>query len=356
MVTAATVLLSFALIATAYTGAVDPRVFPPACLLNMAFPVTALLSVVALIVLAIARNRLAWVMGAAILISSPALLNFAPVNMTISPETTRGKKSFTLMTFNALHWQDYGRDGIPDPNPSLSYVMAMKPDILVVQESLVGLASLRKSSFNPLDTIRKVYPFRCSDNSDPGLAVYSRFPVTRIEVPDSVCSPAELAVFRLSVEGHVLTIYNVHLQSFLLSGDDKELFSRVTKGDADRSAIRNMRNHIFTKIYRAAALRADQAEEVRRLLDNRRGAAIVCGDFNDTPGCFALRTILGNDMHDAFAETAFGPMITYHKNKFFFRIDHILYRGPLMAVDILRGKDVGSDHYPLTARFIWTDD
>ena len=79
----------------------------------------------------------------------------------------------------------------------------------------------------------------------------------------------------------------------------------------------------------------------------------MAGDFNDIQGSYALRTILGDgDMHDAYAENAFGPTITYHGNRFYFRIDHVLYRGDMEAVDIERGDTPSSDHYPLLTTFV----
>ena len=79
---------------------------------------------------------------------------------------------------------------------------------------------------------------------------------------------------------------------------------------------------------------------------------IVCGDFNDTPGSYSYRTVRGDDMRDAYLDCAFGPAITYHDNRFYFKIDHVLYRGNLRAVDIERGRIDASDHYPLLATFV----
>ena len=60
-------------------------------------------------------------------------------------------------------------------------------------------------------------------------------------------------------------------------------------------------------------------------------------------------------MHDAYAEAALGPAITYGKNRFYFRIDHMLYRGDFHVNEIHKGKPVGSDHYPLMATFVWDE-
>ncbi|MDE5650801.1 MAG: hypothetical protein K2I35_07320, partial [Duncaniella sp.] len=68
--------------------------------------------------------------------------------------------------------------------------------------------------------------------------------------------------------------------------------------------------------------------------------------------CYAIRTIMGDDLRDAYAECAFGPAITYHGNRFYFRIDHILYDGNIEAVKLQLDKVPSSDHYPLFATFL----
>ena len=60
-------------------------------------------------------------------------------------------------------------------------------------------------------------------------------------------------------------------------------------------------------------------------------------------------------MHDAYAQNAFGPTITYHGNRFYFRIDHVLYGGDMEAVDIERGDVPSSDHYPLLTTFVFDE-
>lgn len=82
---------------------------------------------------------------------------------------------------------------------------------------------------------------------------------------------------------------------------------------------------------------------------------IVAGDFNDIPGCYALRELCRDDFRNAFTEAGCGPIVTYHANRFYFHIDHIVYRGNMEAVAYRRGDCEASDHYPVIATFRWTD-
>jgi endonuclease/exonuclease/phosphatase (EEP) superfamily protein YafD len=58
-------------------------------------------------------------------------------------------------------------------------------------------------------------------------------------------------------------------------------------------------------------------------------------------------------MKDAYEECALGPTITFHASRFYFRIDHVLYKGNFEAIDIERGDQKSSDHYPLLTTFKW---
>ncbi len=47
------------------------------------------------------------------------------------------------------------------------------------------------------------------------------------------------------------------------------------------------------------------------------GNVIVCGDFNDVPGCRALRILESAGLTDAYAELGLGPTITFNASHFF---------------------------------------
>jgi endonuclease/exonuclease/phosphatase (EEP) superfamily protein YafD len=57
-------------------------------------------------------------------------------------------------------------------------------------------------------------------------------------------------------------------------------------------------------------------------------------------------------MKQVYTEVCTGPDITFYANRFYFRIDHVLYRGALSPVRQERGKVKYSDHYPVLTRFL----
>lgn len=351
------VFLAIVTIMSAYGGMVDPHFFPAMALLAMAFPLVIGLNLVNFIVLVIARSRLLLVPLAATLISLPPLLTFSPINIRHTIPDDKKENTFTLLTFNCLHWDEYEPVDVPVvPNPSLEYVLKANADIVCLQEaSPISVSVSRGITPAQRDSMNAQYPYQVVETLFPGMSLYSKYPVTRVVLQDSIGGTSVAQAYRISIRGHLLTLINVHLQSLLLTNEDKNLYNEMTHARTKRSDMSKMRDQVFTKLYDAFKLRAVQARLIRQVVDERPGNVIVCGDFNDVAGCYAIRTIMNGDMKDAYAEAAFGPTYTYNKNRFYFRIDHILYKGDLKCVDIQRGSDVISDHYPFISTFLWTD-
>ena len=155
------------------------------------------------------------------------------------------------------------------------------------------------------------------------------------------------------MNNQTITLFNVHLRSLRFNQDDRDAYLEFTDINSSNYTDLSRLLPLRDKLYNAARHRARQANIIRAYLDQAGGNAIVCGDFNDVPNCYAIRTISGDSMNDAYAENAFGPTITFNANRFYFRIDHVLYSGSLKAVDIERGDIPSSDHYPLLTTFVW---
>ena len=136
----------------------------------------------------------------------------------------------------------------------------------------------------------------------------------------------------------------------------EDLFRKAPQSErALRRQVKDVKTQLISKLAHAFRLRAEQAHIIRHTIDSIGGNFIVAGDFNDIQDCYAVRTILGSDMHDAYADCALGPCITYHGNRFYFRIDHILYGGDLKAVSCRRGDITSSDHFPMLAKFLFEE-
>ncbi len=77
---------------------------------------------------------------------------------------------------------------------------------------------------------------------------------------------------------------------------------------------------------------------------------ILCGDMNDTPGSYSYR-LATQRLTDTFKEKGRGMGVSYAGPLPFLRIDYIMTKGKLKALDYQRIKVHFSDHYPLVVRF-----
>ena len=123
-----------------------------------------------------------------------------------------------------------------------------------------------------------------------------------------------------------------------------------------RNELSQAKHNIIPKLLDAFKMRAQQVDSIAKFLDSATADVILMGDFNDVPGSYAYRAMTKSGLKDAYNSCAFGPMITYNDNRFYFRIDHIFYRGAMKAVRVKRGNLKSSDHYPLKATFVWDSD
>lgn len=355
---AAALLLSLALSAafvfSAYGGMMNPLKSSIGALAAMFFPIVLLMQLVALVINLIWFRASAVVTGIALLVCAAPIFTYCPLH-PFRPSVKSIEKSpesiIKVMTYNMLNLDDFSKGfcRVGDGNPTVEYVLHEAPDILMCQEGNPILSENEKNiSPQQHGELMERYPFRHINSR--GMGILSRFPVKteKVEHPDQWLY--DVYRYEVDVKGLKMVVFNLHLQSLGLTPDDKALYHDLTNADPPEN-LRKIRTSLVGKLTAAFRQRARQAEFIRELIDKESGTLIVCGDFNDIPGCYAQRTIQGDDLHDAYRDAGCGPAITYHADRFFFRIDHILYRGHLKPLRVWAGKNTSSDHYPLMGYF-----
>ncbi len=141
----------------------------------------------------------------------------------------------------------------------------------------------------------------------------------------------------------LIRIVNVHLQSIYFGTQDYETIEEFrSTQNLDEHGAKN----IIIKLKKAFERRSQQADELKKFLNEQTNPVILCGDFNDLPNSYVANTISKN-MKDAFLEYSFGIGHTYTGKIPFLRIDYIL-ASPAFTIQkfqIVNNKI--SDHFPV---------
>lgn len=348
-------LLFLLTIMASYAGYVNPQLWAFPSVLALTLPYVATLSIIVTAVWLLRRKIIMSALGiVTILICLPTLGQIFPLHFQKKAE--KGEKTFSIMTWNVFHtWDQEPHD--PDGNRSIDYILGCGADIVCLQE-LIYLDKREIANFTKAkaDSLNKIYPYTGKTPFTSDVKVLSKYPIKCLsKTPlDENGMKRRFFIFELDVEGRKLHLAVVHLMSFGLSEQDREIIEHIRGMKSAKESTKTFKTSVYSKLKAAFRLRAQNAVALREATEGISGPLIVCGDFNDVPGSWAYRTIRADDFKDAYVQTAFWPTFTYNAHLFYFHIDHILYRGPLEALTWKRGDIRSSDHYPQMATFAFT--
>ncbi len=339
------IVLAFVLLLSAYGGRVDPVVWTLPSMLTLALPVVLLIVIIAMALLAIFKQwRAVVVLLGALLLSWPTIRLISPFNIS-QPKADSEKTQLKVLTMNVteFNWQKGN-----EPSENMRYILDQDADIVVIQEGLVYFSFENLSTVKPmLKELYKKYPYRKKEFYDVG--IISKYPFT--EVKSEVLSQDTLNYFikawDVDAPGGELRVVNMHLSSLRFTANDSQVIESMNVPSDRKRRIKSVAQKLGTGFISHSR----QAKAVRQLLDETSGDVLVMGDMNDTPGSFTYRTVCGEDLRDAWADTGFGPMYTFHAHHLYVKIDHIFYRGDMKVLSCRRDKEGESDHYPLVAVF-----
>lgn len=357
----ANLLLFVLLTAAAYGGRISPTQYTFPSIVAMTFPAWLILTVICLVVNFFFFRKIAIINIVSLLCCWGPIMEYSPINFPVSqPKGAKSGQEFTLMNYNVLNLTDFRYAEDEDPkakytSATIDFIMETNPDIVALQEcSKSELNRWGKLFPQALDSLEQLYPFRSLGGKD-GQSLLSKYPFERVEIPDLPEMPTFLAVcYKLDVEGHPLYLINVHLQSIGLNPKDKALYMELTEGEArSKKMLKEVKRDLLSKLSGAFRNRAVQARALRDFINTLPQNVILCGDFNDIPDSYSIRTIMGADMHSAYSTRGLGPGISYHADRFYFRIDHCLYRGDMEPLSCKVIRNPSSDHYPLLTKFYW---
>ena len=362
-----TIVLAAVLVLSAYSGHVDPNRTSLFAFIALTFPfVLGLTLLVALLWLVALRWRVALIPLAAIALSWPTVRIVSPLHITQHKITAKEDSTkFTVLTYNVMNFEKNGAKNHFEGAKTLQYILDSDADIVMLQEGSLSIDINNLPLLKPhMNLFKKRYPYRSHGYHDQ--VILSKHPYTIVEdstIKEGFASPDEpmsmyhfyARAYDVLVPGHTVRFINLHLSSMMFTEEDKKAYMDLTNLNEkpDRAELSRMRHSVATKLSQAFKKHAKEAHIIRQVIDQSNENVIVCGDFNEVPASYTYRTIKGNDMRDAYADCAFGPVNTFRDNRFYFKIDHILYRGDMKAVRCKVDKEGDSDHYPQIATFVW---
>lgn len=341
-------------ILSAYGGKFNPQYFAIPSILCLALPYLAILSIMLIVFWALMKKFIFTALGVlTIFVIMAPLSRVLPISTSKSAEP--GQQTFKIMSWNCLHTDDIQKPDY-ESNRAVEYMMKSDADIICLAE-LNGFDKneLKKTTEAERDSLMAKYPYNAGRKYSD-IRVLSKYPVTITDKAlgnDGV--QQRFDVFRVDIPGHPIHVIMVHLYSYDLSDEERNIVTEIKSVDTAKSSVKEFKGTVFAKLRNAFRRRAENAERLRETINEITGPLIVCGDFNDVAGSWAYNIILGDDMRDAYPETNFGPTYTYNSHLFLFHIDQMLYRGPLKALSLKIGKIKTSDHYPLIGTFAFTN-
>ena len=344
-----------------HAGKINTMNTPFAGIATMTFIGWWLLNLVILVANTIFCRKLTLVSAVAIIVTIKPFLVFCPLNLWNRPTITDNdtQRTFSVLSYNVAHMQDSVGMVTLGYNRTASTILSSDADVVCLME-------YTQTTINPIshemlpeqyDSLLSRYPYHETYAAD--IAVFSRTPITALEHPQAAEWPRSgvMGIYSVEVCGRPLTLIPVHLCSIGLSDDDKDLYRDLVDSPAEmRGKVSDMRHKLIEKLYTAFQQRYAQTTIISNYLAQTSENAIVCGDFNDVPNCYAIRTLEAAGMTDAYSQVGIGAKITFNAPLFFFRIDHVLYRGNMTPVNMQRGNLASSDHYPWLTTFVWTEE
>ena len=236
------------------------------------------------------------------------------------------------------------------PNPIIEYLKESDADIICLQEYAYSVPDKKKGiTESEIKGRMSDYKYYRSDkvmkDGEMFLAVFSKYPIlsaTPIKYKDRYITSM---VYDIDVDGKTLTVINNHLESNRLSPEDRAFYDSMIR-HFNPEKLDMVKSTLIDKLSSAYLIRAEQADNIARVIDSKHTPVVVCGDFNDTPISYTYNTVRGS-LKDAYQNSGLGPGITYHENKFLFRIDHILHSDNIKSYNATVDKVKHSDHYPV---------
>ncbi len=295
------------------------------------------------------------------------ILGWRPVNAFVAlhplaPEELRKEAgALRIMQWNVARFDEMRgtpRSGKSRRKQILDFIARQDPDIICMQEFLES--NNRKLFDENIPYFRDSLGFRyfyyAMDHRRPdkvyehGIAIFSKYPIRnthreKFGGPSHQKANESFIYADINVSGKTVRVFTTHLQSLLFTNKNFRDIEDIKQGSD--STLEKSKD-IFRKFRNAYGFRRQQADIIRRHLDDSPHPVVICGDFNDVPNSYVYHTIRGN-RKDAYTRKGFGIGRTYSALSPTLRIDYIMTSRDIGVVQCRNPHPALSDHFPVIA-------
>lgn len=322
-------LLLWAVCGTTY---LPPSHYSVITVAGLAFPIVLLLNLAFLFLWIFINWRYLWVPILGMGLVWNFIMDYHPIN--IGAKKDESDLKVVSWNMQAFYRVDDKMDEFDEK------IKSWNADLMVFQEEYGGKVVDHVDSFLSQRGYKKA--------ADNGRVVYSRFPILHSWSPDAPTGHANgIFVVDVLADADTVTIVNCHLESNLITKEDRADGRAAMENHIDRQTIRKART-LWGKLARSARMRAAQTDCITQLIDSlpQGHPVIVCGDFNDTPISYAYQQV-DKRLQNAYRNAGNGIGVSFNERFFYFRIDHFFHSDnwTTQSVEIEQHSPF-SDHNP----------
>lgn len=264
------------------------------------------------------------------------------------------EESIKVITYNVRRFSEGAIDdktiAIRNKDSILSIIENYSPDVVCLQE----YASVKKSesSFHYVMTEKLGYKYYFAPdnmaNYVRGSVIYSKYEITRSGTLFPMSKEYYAKTYSdIKVGKKKFRVYNVHLDSYMLSEEEKKEVDDIKDGQITSEETGKS---VLSKLLKTNKEQAKEVRELSSIIKETEGSFLLVGDFNATPYSYTYQ-ILTKDLKDSFVEKGSGFSGTYNYFAPKFRIDYVLVSDKVSVEAYQQDVFEYSDHNPVVVDF-----